>query len=51
MSKLTRKPTAQSQPNAPGKYERFNLSENPFPSEPVVENKDSEDKLNQRAHL
>ena len=43
MSKLTRKPTAQSQPNAPGKFERFNLSENPFPSEPVV-NKDSEDK-------
>ena len=43
MSKLTQKPTAPSQPNVPGRFERFNLTENPFPSEPVV-NKDSADK-------
>ncbi len=43
MSKLTRKPSAPSLQNAPAKFEKFNLTENPFPSEPVV-NKDSEDK-------
>jgi hypothetical protein len=43
MGKLTSKPKTSSQISAPGKFERFNLSENPFPSEPVV-NKGSEDR-------
>ena len=43
MSKLLRKPSDGQRLDGPGKFERFNLSENPFPSEPVV-NKDSADK-------
>ena len=43
MSKLLKKPSTEQPLNSPGKFERFNLIENPFPSEPVV-NKDSEDK-------
>lgn len=43
MKKLLSKPS-EIQPNeVAGKFERFWLAENPFPSEPVV-NKDSEDK-------
>ncbi len=43
MSKLLRRPTAQIDVNAQGRFEKFNLKENPFPSQPVV-NKDSADK-------
>lgn len=43
MSKLTRKPTQQPQLSEPARFERFNLTENPFPSQPTV-NKDSKDK-------
>jgi hypothetical protein len=43
MGKLTRKPKASNPLSTPSRYERFNLSDNPFPSEPVV-NKDSEDR-------
>lgn len=43
MSKLLRKPSTENQQELPGRFERFNLNENPFPSEPVV-NKDSMDK-------
>lgn len=43
MTKLLRKPSEQNQQEMPGRFERFNLIENPFPSEPVV-NKDSMDK-------
>ena len=41
MSKLRKKPTAVIEDVAP-RFERFDLSENPFPPEPTV-NKDSED--------
>ena len=43
MGKLTNKPRAPSQFSAPSRFERFNLTENPFPSEPVV-HKGSEDR-------
>ena len=43
MSNLLRKPNQPQNLNTVGLYERFNLSENPFPSEPVV-NKESTDK-------
>jgi len=43
MSKLLRKPSALNAQEQPARFERFNLIENPFPSEPVV-NKDSSDK-------
>ena len=43
MSKLLQKPSAVNQRDVPGRFERFNLVENPFPSEPIV-NKDSTDK-------
>lgn len=43
MSKLLTKVNQVSPKNAKGKFERFNLSENPFPSEPAV-NKNSTDK-------
>jgi len=41
-SKLTGKPSAVPESQISGKYEIFNLNENPFPSEPMV-NKDSKD--------
>ncbi|MEX2633667.1 MAG: hypothetical protein WD267_06510 [Balneolales bacterium] len=43
MSKFLRKPKATYQNNLIAKYEHFNLKENPFPSEPIV-NKESQDK-------
>jgi hypothetical protein len=43
MSNLLRKPTQVQSLESPGSYEKFNLSENPFPSEPTV-NKESTDK-------
>ncbi len=43
MSKLLRKPTQAQQIDSQARFERFNLKENPFPSEPSV-NKDSSDK-------
>ncbi|MEI7636576.1 MAG: hypothetical protein WCJ37_04670 [Syntrophus sp. (in: bacteria)] len=43
MKKLLRTPSGRQLKDKPGKFERFKLIENPFPSEPVV-NKDSEDK-------
>lgn len=43
MKKLLRTPTGEQIKDKLGKFERFKLIENPFPSEPVV-NKDSEDK-------
>jgi len=43
MSKLLKKPTEKTPENIQAKFEKFNLKENPFPSEPVV-NKDSQDK-------
>lgn len=42
MSKLRKRPTTQPNPNQSSRYQRFNLTENPFPTEPV--NKDSSDK-------
>lgn len=42
MKKLLRKP-AQFQSESTGRFEKFKLIENPFPSEPVI-NKDSKDK-------
>jgi hypothetical protein len=42
MSRLLRKPSDQKY-DFEGKFQKFNLTENPFPSEPVV-NKDSMDK-------
>lgn len=41
--KLLRKPSQAPRPDALGKFEKFNLVENPFPSQPSV-NKDSTDK-------
>ena len=43
MSKLLRKPSQEQGLDVNGKFEKFNLKENPFPSEPTV-NQDSEDK-------
>jgi hypothetical protein len=43
MSNLLRKPSQSQSLDSIGSYERFNLSENPFPSEPTV-NKESTDK-------
>ena len=43
MNRLLWKPLPQHEPEAEGKFEKFNLTENPFPSEPSV-NKDSTDK-------
>lgn len=43
MSKLLRKPKHVQNINSLGQYEKFSLSENPFPSEPTV-NKESTDK-------
>ncbi|MEN6414241.1 MAG: hypothetical protein ABFC84_15995 [Veillonellales bacterium] len=43
MSNLLKKPTQLQNYESIGTYERFNLSENPFPSEPTV-NKESTDK-------
>lgn len=43
MTNLLRKPIDIQDANRAGKFERFNLSENPFPSEPTV-NKESQDK-------
>lgn len=43
MSKLLRKPAEVQQIDLQSRFERFNLKENPFPSEPSV-NKDSLDK-------
>lgn len=43
MSKLLEKPKSEQFVDFPAKFQRFNLIENPFPSEPVV-NKDSNDK-------
>lgn len=43
MSNLLRKPSQSQNLELIGSYERFNLSENPFPSEPTV-NKESTDK-------
>lgn len=42
MSKLLQKPKSKPDKNAPGKFQRFSLRENPFPAEPAV-NKDSAD--------
>lgn len=42
MNRLRRRPTTQSDPNQASRYQRFNLTENPFPTEPV--NKDSSDR-------
>lgn len=42
MGKLLAKPEEIQELNIPGRFEKFNLSENPFPSEPTV-NKDSLD--------
>jgi hypothetical protein len=42
-SKLLRKPEQPTSPNVSSKYEKFGLLENPFPSEPYV-NQDSTDK-------
>lgn len=41
-NKFTGKPNAAPFSHSTGKYENFNLTENPFPSEPMV-NKDSDD--------
>lgn len=43
MDKLRSKPLVQSSDGPPGRFESYSLSENPFPSEPVV-NKESTDK-------
>jgi hypothetical protein len=43
MSKLIRKPSQLTELDAQGRFQKFNLKENPFPSEPIV-NKDSTDK-------
>src|SRR5215213_10255819 len=43
MSRLLRKPAQTVAVERPGRFEKFNLTENPFPSEPVV-NKDSQDR-------
>ena len=43
MNKLLRKPAEAQQIDLQARFERFNLKENPFPSEPSV-NKDSSDK-------
>lgn len=43
MNKFTRKPKQIINRDVPAKFQKFNLLENPFPSEPVV-NKDSADK-------
>jgi hypothetical protein len=43
MNKLLNKPLSVQDHDAKGKYEKFNLIENPFPSNPIV-NKDSTDK-------
>lgn len=43
MSRLLRKPLEVQNLDGPSKFQKFNLSENPFPSEPAV-NKDSSDK-------
>lgn len=43
MKRLLWKPTPQNEPESEGRFEKFNLTENPFPSEPSV-NKDSTDK-------
>ena len=42
MNKLLKKPKQQQHPNMEGRYHRFNLTDNPFPTEPV--NQDSNDK-------
>lgn len=43
MSRLTRRPIEQSSNDISGRYEKFNLAENPFPSDPFV-NQESKDK-------
>jgi len=43
MSKLLKKPKEIQKVDIPAKYQKFNLTENPFPSEPSV-NKESKDK-------
>ena len=43
MSKLFKKPESQIEQNPKGKFERYYLTENPFPSNPIV-NKDSTEK-------
>lgn len=43
MSKLLRKPAQRQQVHLPAKFQKFKLTDNPFPSEPTV-NKDSEDR-------
>ncbi len=43
MNNLLSRPSQEHALNAPARFEKFNLSENPFPSTPIV-NKDSEDR-------
>jgi len=43
MDKLTTRPTEPSPEDAPARFQRFNLYDNPFPANPVV-NQDSTDK-------
>ncbi|SRR5258705_12268249 len=43
MSKLLRRPSASLPTEIKGRFEKFNLAENPFPSNPFVD-KNSEDK-------
>ena len=43
MDRLITKPAQQPPIDSPARFEKFNLTENPFPSEPVI-NKDSDDK-------
>jgi hypothetical protein len=42
MNKLLQKPAQEPPMDSPARFEKFNLKENPFPSEPVI-NKDSKD--------
>ncbi|MFA6242301.1 MAG: hypothetical protein WC655_15310, partial [Candidatus Hydrogenedentales bacterium] len=51
MNKLLSKPTATVSPTSPGLYERFFLSENPFPPEPVVNPESSDKRVNGQIYV
>ena len=46
MKKLLRKPLSELPEESLGRYERFNLTENPFPSEPIVNEQSSDRRIN-----
>ena len=46
MSKLLRRPTQMQPPSTPGRYQKYYLTENPFPQEPAVNQESTDKRIN-----